>query len=78
MDAKKIFVPNLGPLGCIPGERDLNYRSWYKTSDSCFSTMNDAVIQQEIKEPNHGVEPNSCPIQICICRWLQHGISYFP
>ncbi|XP_026437708.1 GDSL esterase/lipase At4g16230-like [Papaver somniferum] len=39
MDAKKIFVPNLGPLGCIPGERDLNYRS-------CN------VIQQEIEELN--------------------------
>ncbi|XP_026395817.1 GDSL esterase/lipase At4g16230-like [Papaver somniferum] len=25
MDAKKNFVPNLGPLGCIPEERALNY-----------------------------------------------------
>ncbi|KAI3971033.1 hypothetical protein MKX01_024680 [Papaver californicum] len=39
MDARKIVVANVGPVGCIPIERAL-----YTTGDSCRSVMNDAAM----------------------------------
>ncbi|KAI3932761.1 hypothetical protein MKW92_006611 [Papaver armeniacum] len=39
MDARKIVVANVGPVGCIPLERSLNYKG-----DSCFSAMNNAAM----------------------------------
>ncbi|KAI3976899.1 hypothetical protein MKX01_008757 [Papaver californicum] len=39
MDARKIVVANVGPVGCIPIERAL-----YTTGDSCISAMNDAAM----------------------------------
>ncbi|RZC58305.1 hypothetical protein C5167_005607 [Papaver somniferum] len=39
MDARKIAVANVGPVGCIPIERAL-----YTTGDSCRSAMNDAAM----------------------------------
>ncbi|MCL7034115.1 hypothetical protein MKW94_016275 [Papaver nudicaule] len=43
MDARKIAVVNVGPVGCIPGER--TYKSLYSTGDdSCVSAMNNAAM----------------------------------
>ncbi|KAI3971034.1 hypothetical protein MKX01_024681, partial [Papaver californicum] len=43
MDARKIVVANVGPVGCIPLGRTLNYKSWYTAGDSCISAMNNAA-----------------------------------
>ncbi|RZC58306.1 hypothetical protein C5167_005609 [Papaver somniferum] len=44
MDARKIVVANVGPVGCIPTERTLNYR-WYAIGDdSCRSVMNNTAM----------------------------------
>ncbi|MCL7038474.1 hypothetical protein MKW94_020245 [Papaver nudicaule] len=42
MDARKIAVANVGPVGCTPLERTLN--PLYATGDSCISFVNNAAI----------------------------------
>ncbi|MCL7034116.1 hypothetical protein MKW94_016276 [Papaver nudicaule] len=44
LDARKIIVANVGPVGCVPVERALNLKSWRHTKgDSCTTAMNDAT-----------------------------------
>ncbi|KAI3932758.1 hypothetical protein MKW92_006608 [Papaver armeniacum] len=59
MDARKIVVANVGPVGCIPIERTLNYKSWYTTSDSCISAMNNAAMLFNKKLKSLLIELNS-------------------
>ncbi|XP_026382415.1 GDSL esterase/lipase At4g16230-like [Papaver somniferum] len=63
MDARKIAVANVGPVGCIPIERALNYKSWYTTSDSCISAMNNAAMVFNKKLKSLIIELNSNLVQ---------------
>ncbi|KAI3977332.1 hypothetical protein MKX01_000245 [Papaver californicum] len=57
MDARKIVVANVGPVGCMPFERATNHQ--YTTGGSCKESMNNATILFNTKLKSLIMELNS-------------------
>ncbi|KAI3923706.1 hypothetical protein MKW98_011336 [Papaver atlanticum] len=57
MDARKIVVANVGPVGCIPFERATNHQ--VTTGGSCKESMNNATIPFNMKLKSLVMELNS-------------------